>query len=477
MSSPVNFKKNIFPILLLFLSIHSLSFTMPKTDPNPNQCIGSEGYVAEFRNKGEKKWNEAFVYQSINPNKTEQDVSWVSLPLENTIEVRITVKNISIESLLIRPLAYQLDFTVRDQCIYIQFTKPMQVSVEINGDKDHPLLIFVDPPEEKPNKKSTERVVIFKKGIHNIGERYPLTSNTTYYLESGAYLKGSLYGKSTLENVTIKGRGIIDSGNQKWQHPKEGILSNIAFEDGRNIRIEGITCIEAGNFQLKIQSKGDNDSIIINNVKLIGWNNNTDGIHVSDMDWKDHPQIGNGKNIRLKVENCFIRANDDAVLLCDGVSWSEMKNCVLWDDGYGATFCISWGGHNKVDSCLVSNCHVIHKEGTNPVFRAMHAGEATLQHIRFEDITIEGNAHTLVGMRITNHLYDPDAGMGQIRNIQFRNISLEGKTDSNYIEGFNADHFIENITFENLKINNKIIKNAEEMNLITNKYVRFISFK
>lgn len=154
-----------------------------------------------------------------------------------------------------------------------------------------------------------------------------------------------------------------------------------------------------------------------------------------------------------------------------------MKNCVLWDDGYGATFCISWGGHNKVDSCRVSNCHVIHKEGTNPVFRAMHAGEATLQHIRFEDITIEGNAHTLVGMRITNHLYDPDAEMGQIRDIQFRNISLEGKTNSNYFEGFSEDHFIENITFENLKINNKIIKNAEEMNLITNKYVRFISFK
>lgn len=353
----------------------------------------------------------------------------------------------------------------------------MQVSIEINGDKDHPLLIFVDPPEEEPNKNSSENIVRFKKGVHDIGERYPLASNTTYYLEAGAYLNGSMYGAGTVENVIIKGRGIINSGYQKWQHPTEGILSNISFEDGRNIRIEGITCIEAGNFQIKIQCKGDNDSILINNVKLIGWNKNTDGIHVSDMDWKDHPKIENGTNLRLKIENSFIRANDDAVLLCDGVSYSEMNNCVLWDDGYGATFCLSWGGRNNVESCIVSNCYVIHKEGTNPVFRAMHAGEAKIQNVRFENITIEGNAKTLVGMKITNHRYDPDEGLGQIRNIQFRNITLEGKTESNFIEGFSEDHLIEHITFENLKINSKIIMNAEEMNLTTNQYVKGLVFK
>ena len=474
---PVSFKKNIFPILLLFFSILSLSYAIPQNNKGSNQRIGYEKYVVEYRNEGKKNWNKGIVYQSINPNKKERAVSWVSFPLEKTIEVRIDIKNISIESLRIRPLAYHTDYSVRGRYIYIQFTKPMQVSIEINGDKDHPLLIFVDPPEEKPNKNSTERIVIFKKGIHNIGDRYLLASNTTYYLESGAYLNGSMYGAGTVENVIIKGRGIINSGYQKWQHPKDGLLSNISFEDGRNIRIEGITCIEAGNFQIKIQSKGDNDSIVINNVKLIGWNENTDGIHVSDMDWNDHPKVGNGKNLRLKIENCFIRANDDAVLLCDGVAWSEMNNCVLWDDGYGATFCLSWGGRNNVESCIVSNCYVIHKEGTNPVFRAMHAGEAKIQNVRFENITIEGNAKTLFGLKITNHRYDPDEGLGQIRNIQFRNITLEGTTERNFIEGFSEDHLIEHITFENLKINNKIILNAEEMNLTTNQYVRFISFK
>jgi hypothetical protein len=194
------------------------------------------------------------------------------------------------------------------------------------------------------------------------------------------------------------------------------------------------------------------------------------------MDWKDNAKVGNAPNTRLYVQNCFIMANDDAILLCDGVSYSEMKDCVIWDKGNGASFCISWGGHNKVDSCLVKNCYVIHKENTNPVFRALHAGEARIGRVRFEDIFIEGNVYTLFGLKITHHKYDPDAGLGSINGITFRNISLQGICTTNFIEGFDVEHQIENITFENLKINGKVITNASEMNLRTNEFVQNLRF-
>jgi hypothetical protein len=470
--------KNLAISVLVFsLTTDSFAITVKKARSAVNADMQSGRYAVEFRFTDELKWKEAAVYQSINNNKEDQDVSWASLPLDKSVEVRISAGNTRVESVLVRPLAFQIACSVRDQFIYVRLQKPVQVSVEINGDKNHPLLLFIDPPELKPESNGNRNVLFFEKGLHDIGERYPLTSNTTYYLESGAYLMGSMYGDSTVRNVTIEGRGIINSGDHKWKHPTEGLLSNIAFEDGRNIRIDGIICIESGNFQIKIQSKGNDDSILINNVKLIGWNKNTDGIHVSDMDWKDHPKVGNGDNIRLKIENCFIRANDDAVLLCDGVAWSVVRNCVIWDDGGGASFCLSWGGHNNSDSSLVSNCYVIHKDGENPVFRALHAGEAILRHVRFEDIIIEGNAHTLVGMKITGHRYDPDPGMGHINDVYFSNITLEGLTNGNYIEGFNEDHLIENVTFENLRIDGRIIKSSKEMNLTTNDYARNIVFK
>ena len=113
-------------------------------------------------------------------------------------------------------------------------------------------MLFANPTEVKPLPKEFPKTVFFKPGIHEISERYLLETNTNYFLEEGAYLKGSMYGKGKLENVTIKGLGIIDSGHQQWQHPTKGLLSNIIFEDSRNIDIEGITCIDSGNFQLKI---------------------------------------------------------------------------------------------------------------------------------------------------------------------------------------------------------------------------------
>ena len=440
------------------------------------QVKGSDRYTVEVRAKGQRLWKKLFVYQSINPNQSSQDISWSSFATAVPMELRICSTLQKVESIQIRPGAFKINHSFKDNFILVYIDNPVKISIEINNDKGHPLLLFAEPPEIFPLYTGKGKVVFFNPGIHQIGERYPLSSNTTYYLEEGAMLMGSMYGKGTVENVSIQGRGIINSGHQIWQHPTKGLLSNISFEDGRNIRIEGITCIEAGNFQLKIQSKGENTQITIENVKLIGWNKNTDGIHVSDMDWKDHPKVGNSPGTRLFVRDCFIRTNDDAVLLNDGVSYSEMKNCVIWDDGGGASFCMSWGGHNRVDSCLVSHSYVIHKEGKNPVFRANHAGEAILQNVRFEDITIEGNAPTLIGLKIFHHRYDPDPGLGAIRNVSFKNITLEGVTNENFIEGFDEEHRIENITFEKLTINGKLILNSEDMNLKINSFVRNVRF-
>jgi hypothetical protein len=45
----------------------------------------------------------------------------------------------------------------------------------------------------------------------------------------------------------------------------------------------------------------------------------------------------------------------------------------------------------------------------------------------------------------------------------FRNITATGSFQrTNAIKGWNADHRVYNVTFENLKINGKYVRNAEE---------------
>ena len=444
--------------------------------PSPEGIEASDNFQVDVRLYGESKWQPVFVYQSVNSLNQDENASWAPFSFSGEIEIRITPLDQKCNSIIIRPKAFQVKSTLQDERVFLSLTKPSKICVEINGDDDRVLFIFADTLDHEPSEIEGHNLIYFKPGTHEIGDKYKLQSNTTYYIAGGAILKGSLYGKGKLENVIIRGRGIISSGYQKWNHPSEGLRSNIAFEDAKNIVIEGITCIEAGNFQIKVQSKEANSRITFKNIKLIGWNKNTDGIHISDMDWKDSPIVGNAKGIKLFVDDCFIRANDDAILLCDGVAYSEMKNCIIWDAGYGATFCLSWGGHQNVDSCNVNNCYVIHKHGNNPVFRANHAGAGLIQNVRFSNIFIEGSINSLISFRIIDHRYDPDESHNSIKNVLFKNITLEGKCGENLIYGYNDDYTISNISFQNLQIDGKIILTHEDMNLRMNEFVKNVTF-
>ena len=52
---------------------------------------------------------------------------------------------------------------------------------------------------------------------------------------------------------------------------------------------------------------------------------------------------------------------------------------------------------------------------------------------------------------------------GQISNLTFRNVTATGSLPRpNVIKGWDADHKVFNVTFENLKINGKYIRNADE---------------
>ena len=75
-----------------------------------------------------------------------------------------------------------------------------------------------------------------------------------------------------------------------------------------------------------------------------------------------------------------------------------------------------------------------------------------------------------------DHKYDPDESHNSISNIQFKNITLEGKCGENSLIGYNENHTITNISFQNLQIDGKTILNHEGMNLIMNEFVDGVTF-
>lgn len=446
--------------------------------PAPEGIAASPYFTVRAR-VGQQLWQSVFVYHSVNSLDSLDGLSFGIFSFSGNVELEITPlgEKKTLRSAEVRPQNYGLTPRLTNGKIYLTVAKPANFVVELNGDSRQALLVSACPLDKKAPRPTDSNVVYFGPGLHQIGEAYPLKSNTTYYLAGGAYLKGAMRGFGTVENVRIAGRGILDSGHQLYQHPLKGLRSNILFEDGRNVSIEGITAMQAGNYQVKYQTKVANDRFTVDNLKLIGWHPNTDGIHISDMDWKDHPTVGNAPGLRVSIQNSFILANDDAFLISDGTWQFEARNCVLWDRGNGATFCLSWGGHQPVDWARIQDCYVIHKEGKNPVFRANHAGQADIQRASFHNIYVEGDAHTLFGLQTMDHRYDPDSGKGSVHSISFRNIVLEGACTDNFMLGYGPKSRVFDVSLREVFIGGRRMKTLNELPLRTNAHTGSVTIR
>jgi hypothetical protein len=81
----------------------------------------------------------------INPNNRSQDLSWSSFAASNPTEIRISSFLQKVDSVRIRPGAFKINHFLKDNIILVNIDNPGKISIEINGDKAHPMLIFAEP--------------------------------------------------------------------------------------------------------------------------------------------------------------------------------------------------------------------------------------------------------------------------------------------------------------------------------------------
>ena len=84
----------------------------------------------------------------------------------------------------------------------------------------------------------------------------------------------------------------------------------------------------------------------------------------------------------------------------------------------------------------------------------------------FEDIRIENADWRLFYITIDrNEFADSSRGMGQISDLVFRNSSVEGPMKRpNVIRGWDAQHRVRNVRFENVKVNGRYLDGPEAGN-------------
>ena len=179
--------------------------------------------------------------------------------------------------------------------------------------------------------------VIIPKGTYLSGTVF-LESNITLFLEEGSMIKGCLdlntyasfnprkekpdkYNSGNwqnalilavgVENVTIKGTGVIDGDHVTDENGEENMRGPhlLLFRNCRKVTLTEVTLQRAGNYNFLAQNLND---ATFKNLKI---NAGSDGIH-----------IRKGKNIT--IEKCIIHSGDDAIA---GGNWVDFSiaECTL----------------------------------------------------------------------------------------------------------------------------------------------------
>jgi hypothetical protein len=364
--------------------------------------------------------------------------SFASFDCDGPVSVRINSSR-NLDRTVVRPLSKQIKPEVLDDHMLVPLKGPCKLSIEPDG-KNSPLLLFANPIEKDIPSKEDPNVVYFGPGIHK-PERITLTSNQTLYLDGSAIVKGSVNAHG--ENITIRGRGILDGNDWEW---RKGPGQMVSIRDCRNVRLEDI--IIRGAWGWTVVPKGSSD-VRIRNLKICNSRvQNDDGINPC-----------NSQNIR--ISDCFIRSDDDCIALKgleykwadNNVEGITVENTILWCDR-ARIFLLGHESRAKyMRNIRMTNLDIIHFSMTP--FLLQPGEDMHLTSVLFEDIRIHGEAQrSLMVLQPVINRYMKKQTPGLISDITFRNVQVNGQ-DGEYrveIRGHDANYTVNGVRLENFRV-------------------------
>lgn len=491
------------------------SYSQENIYPSPVGLAPSTDYRVWVNGK------EVFVYAS--PVPAAYSSFEISGPITVTIKASRDIKWVDV-----RPLSQKIKPYFKDSTISLRISKPVHLSVELNGSIKTPLFLFANPPEKNKPVKTNSDIIYFEAGKIHYPGIIEMKSNQTLYIEGGAIVTGVVKAKNA-KNITIAGHGILDgSFNQLFNDEiiktgdtatihanKSGSYKRfIDLDNCEDVTIENITLHNSTSWQIvPVNCR----NVRITNIKIVSDNASDDGIDVV------HSK-------EVTIENSFIRTKDDCVVLkaylkktnkpgtngipiqspstyknnsIDSVQDVEgviVRNCVFWNALWGNALEIGFELNGAdVKKVRFSDCDIIHVEA-GAVLSIHNAGRSTVSDIRFEDIRIEDARQKLFDIAIFRSQYSEDGvadpiertrlylngawdGVltvppekkehhaqfrGQVRNIHFKDINIvDGSFPYSVFYGFDEKHPVQNVSIENLFVHKRKIRSIEDAKLYT----------
>ncbi len=395
-------------------------------------------------------WTDLYEYEVEVDGHNIQKSSMVNFDFEGSVEVAVTCNREEIKSARIRPASFNIPHKIQGNIITFSLTKPVDISVEVNGDIFHNLHIFTNSPETYKPSPNDSSVIYYGPGFHTIkNDTLNIPSHKTLYLAGGAVLNATIFCNN-VQDVRVCGRGIL-------YNPLKGVGVNYS----QNIQIEDLIFINPTYYTVCC---GQSSDIKIKNIRSF-----------SARPWSDGIDFLSCKDIQ--IDGVFLRNSDDCLAFY-GHRWNfygdcknvSVQNSTLWAD---VAHPINIGTHGNpeqgkfeiLENMVFKNIDILNHDEPQIDYQgcmAINVSDQNLvRNISFENIRIEDfEQGQLFNLRVTfNKKYATAPGRG-IENIYFKDITYSGKNAGiSIIEGYSQERSVKNIVFENLIINGKEISN------------------
>jgi polygalacturonase len=185
------------------------------------------------------------------------------------------------------------------------------------------------------------------------------------------------------------------------------------------------------------------------------------------------------------ITDCFIRSDDDCIALKgldfraenSNVERITVENSTLWCDR-ARIFLL---GHESraafMRNITIRNLDIIHF--TMTPFLLEPGEDMRLEDITIEDIRMHGEGQReFIRLRPVVNQYMRKKVPGFIRNVRFKNITIEGQPGDYLVQihGADAEHNVRDITFENISIaGSKLKKGSKRVRI--GKHTENLQFK
>lgn len=464
-------KAKIATTIMLATALTAGAQTIPTYPEDKESLIEMQDFSVWVNDK------KAPTYQcQVNPHRKVQNASWCQFAIDSKSTMRVVYRKQKIVSAIVRPLAKGIkhklvnDSTIQFDIPKVNEKQSYSLSVEINGDREHNLHVFVDGPEQYvpaiPSADSKDsilwetinnhdvfvqhpKLIYFGPGIHKPKDlpsgEIKIPSNCTVYIAPGAIVKARLI-VDRAENVKIIGRGVLFNP-----------LRGVEITYSKNVLVDGITVINPQHYTI---FGGESDGIVIRNLRSF-----------SRHPWSDGIDMMCCRNVT--IEDVFLRNNDDAFALYNHRWWYwggsenyQIRRATIFSD-LARPFNLGCHGDDRAEkgevlkNVRIEDCDVLSADG-NGIFQINTGDQNIVEDVHFDNIRIED----VVTSRLFNlqpifsDKYNRCPG-GSIRNVWFSNISFTGDESNlkeSIIKDYDADHTVTDVHFKNIVINGKKIK-------------------